>query len=310
MVNALHEAERLGFDTVQVFTKNQQQWKTPPLDPAVVRDWRAEVDRLGWQARTVSHASYLINLASVNDDLHRKSVDLMTEEIERCEALGIPCLVHHPGSWVGSDLESGISRIGAAYGELFRRTRGYRTVSCLEGTVGAGSTLGGPFEELAKLRTRIADVTGAAHRVGYCLDTCHMHAFGYDLSSRAGAEQVLREFDEVCGMEHLRVMHLNDSKGKPGSRLDRHAHIGAGTVGCAPRGERARLLASGFGAVVNHPRIRAVPKILETPKENTDAGTPWDEINVRRLRALVEGDPGLDRARRVGATPGNRGRKR
>jgi len=310
MVNALHEAEKLGFDTVQVFTKNQQQWKAPPLDPGVVTEWRAEVARLGWEDRTVSHASYLINLASVKDDLFQKSVDLMTEEVERCEALGIPFLVHHPGSWVGWDLESGIRRIGEAYGEVFRRTPGFRTVSCLEGTVGAGSTLGGPFQDLAKVRARIADVTGAASRVGFCLDTCHMHAFGHDLSSRAGAEQVLRDFDSTCGMEHLRVMHMNDSKGKAGSRLDRHAHIGLGTIGCAPRGERARLIASGFGAVVNHPRIRAVPKILETPKENNDSGTAWDVVNARRLRALMEESTGKTTARPPGAKARTRGTTR
>jgi deoxyribonuclease-4 len=290
MVNALHEAEKLGFDTVQVFTKNQQQWKAPPLDAGVVRDWRAELARLAWQDRTVSHASYLINLASVNDDLFRKSVDLMTDEIERCEALGIPFLVHHPGSSVGWDRESGIARIGVAYAEIFRRTPGYRTVSCLEGTVGAGNTLGGPFEELAKLRAVIADVTGAPQRVGFCLDTCHMHAFGYDLSERAASEQVLRDFDRLCGMRNLRVMHINDSKGAVGSRLDRHAHIGAGTIGRAPRGERARLGASGFAAVMNHPHLRGVPKILETPKEATPSGTAWDEINLRRLTSLV-GEP-------------------
>ena len=289
MVNALHEAEKLGFDTVQVFTKNQQQWKVPPLDPGVVREWRAEVERLGWQGRIVSHASYLINLASVKDDLFEKSVDLMVEEVERCEELGIPFLVHHPGSWVGWDLDSGVKRIGSAYAEIFRRTAGYRTVSCLEGTVGAGSTLGGPFQELAKLRALIADVTGASLRIGFCLDTCHMHAFGYDLSTRAGAEQIVREFDGVCGMDNLRVMHINDSKGKAGSRLDRHAHIGAGTIGNALRGERAKLAGSGFAGVVNHPSLVGVPKILETPKENNEAGASWDVINLRRLKALVDG---------------------
>ena len=307
MVNALHEAEKLGFDTVQVFTKNQQQWKAPPLDPAVVREWRTEVARLGWQGRTVSHASYLINLASVKDDLFEKSVDLMSEEIERCEALGIPFLVHHPGSWVGWDLESGVGRIAKAYGELFRRTPGYRTVSCLEGTVGAGSTLGGPFEELAKLRARIADVTGAPARIGFCLDTCHMHAFGYDFTTRAGAEQNLRDFDSTCGMENLRVMHVNDSKGKVGSRLDRHAHIGAGTIGNAPKGERGRLAASGFAAVVNHPHLSTVPKILETPKEDTPAGTAWDTLNLRRLKALTDGGTGSAHAAQ---RPGVNGRTR
>jgi deoxyribonuclease IV len=301
MVNALLEAEGLGLDTVQVFTKNQQQWKVSPLDGGVVRDWHAHVARLGWQGRTVSHASYLINLASVNDELWRKSVDLMTVEVERCEELGIPFLVHHPGSFTGSTLEHGLARITDAYAEVFRRTRGLRTVSCLEGTVGAGSLVGGRFEHLALLRESIGAATGQAGRLGFCLDTCHMHAAGYDLSTRESAAAALREFDQVCGILNLRVFHINDSKGGHGSRLDRHQHIGMGTIGGGlKRPTRARLAASGFAAVVNHPHCRGIPKIMETPKEERvgpwrptkpEGGTgpkPLDSINLQRLKDLIE----------------------
>ena len=140
LINALHEAERLRLDTVQIFTKNQQQWKAKPLDPAEIHRWREEIARLGWQGRTVAHASYLINLASPDDGLWRKSTDLMREEIERCEALEIPFLVHHPGAFTTSTREAGIDRIARAYAELSASTRGYKTVSCLENTVGGGST--------------------------------------------------------------------------------------------------------------------------------------------------------------------------
>lgn len=282
MVNALHEAEELGFDTVQVFTKNQQQWKAKPLDPVMVKEWLSELKRLGWENRTVSHASYLINLASVNDELWRKSIDLMTDEIERCETLSIPFLVHHPGSHVGGELDEGIRRIGEAYRELFKRTAGYRTVSCLEGTVGAGSTIGGPFEHLAKLRAIIADGTGLPERIGFCLDTCHMHAFGYDMSTREGADAVFDEFVAKCGPGTLRAMHINDSKGACASRLDRHAHIGEGTIG------KGKVSRSGFAAVVNRQELRDVPKILETPKEDNEKGVSWDRVNLRRLRALID----------------------
>lgn len=281
MVNALHEAESLGFDTVQIFTKNQQQWKAKPLDAAMVGEWRSEVARLGWEDRTVSHASYLINLATHSDELFRKSVGLMTDEVERCEALGIPFLVHHPGSHVGWTLEEGLAKIAAAYKEVFQRTRGYRTVSCLENTAGAGNTIGGPFEELGRLRGMIVGATGAPGRVGFCLDTCHMHAFGYDFSTREGAGRALDEFDGACGTSNLRVLHLNDSKGASGSRLDRHAHIGEGTIGTRP------MKRCGFSAVVNRPEFASVPKILETPKEDNKAGTPWDVVNLRRLKALI-----------------------
>lgn len=286
MLTALDEAQRLCFDTVQVFTKNQQQWAAKPLDPAMVSDWNSRVASLGWGDRMVSHASYLINLATHQDELWRKSIDLMTDEIERCEALGIRYLVHHPGSFVGHTLDAGLARIAGAYREIFSRTRGYQTVSCLEDTAGGGSTIGGPFEDLARLRSMIIDKTGEPPRIGYCLDSCHMHAFGHDLSTRDAAEKALDHFHATCGIENLRVVHLNDSKGAVGSKLDRHAHIGEGTIG-APD-----LAASGFAAIVNHPAIVKIPKILETPKEDRQDGVPWDIVNRARLVSLqTRADP-------------------
>ncbi len=284
---AAQNAKALGFDAVQVFTKNQRQWKTKPLDPVVAEDWRQAIEELGWQEQTVSHASYLINLASPDDELWHKSIDLMTEEISRCETLGIPFLVHHPGAFTTSDAASGLKRIALAYKSLCTRTAGYATVMCLEDTVGSGSNLGRTFDELAELRGLILDQTGAPHRVGFCFDTCHAHAGGYDLSTRKGGEAVLAEFDRLCGLDNLKVIHLNDSIGEVGSRKDRHAHIGEGTIGL---GTTAKTLAgSGFAAVVNHPKLQAVPMILETPKEPTEAGTPMDTINLRRLRRLLPG---------------------
>jgi deoxyribonuclease-4 len=302
MVNALLEAESLGMDTVQVFTKNQQQWKVAPLDPGVVRDWHSHIARLGWQGRTVSHASYLINLASVSDELWAKSMDLMTVEVQRCEELGIPFLVHHPGSFTGSTLDHGLRRIADAYAEIFRRTRGYKTISCLEGTVGAGSLIGGRFEHLGTLRDMTSQSTAEPQRIGFCLDTCHMHAAGYDMSTRAAASQALSEFDQTCGLEHLKVLHLNDSKGGVGSKLDRHQHIGMGTIGGGlKRPTHAKLAASGFAAIVNHPHCFTIPKILETPKEERSrtkplpapgsphkGPKPLDVINLQRLKALID----------------------
>lgn len=294
MVNALHEAETLGMDTVQVFTKNQQQWSAKPLDPGMVTEWSSELARLGWggekgtPGRTVSHASYLINLASCNDELWRKSVDLMRDEIERCETLGIGLLVHHPGSYVGWDLQRGLARIADAYAELFTSTAGYTTVSCLEDTAGAGSTIGGPLEELATLRGLIVERTGQPQRVGFCLDTCHLHAFGYDLSTRAGAKATLDRFAELeksgGGLAHVRAIHLNDSKGAAGSKLDRHTHIGEGTIGSGAGG----VAGSGFTEFVKRPEFRGIPKILETPKETNPKGTNWDTINLRTLNALLD----------------------
>lgn len=307
MLNALRGAGALSMDTVQVFTKNQQQWKAKPLDPGMVGEWRAEVSRLGWgggcrddaggltRGRIVSHASYLINLASVRDELWRQSVDLMCDEIERCERLGIAFLVHHPGSFVGGDLEGGLANIARAYAELFRRTSGYGTMLCLEGTTGSGSHIGGDFAHLARLREMIASATGVPGRVGFCLDTCHLHAAGYDCSTRERALETIAAFDRACGLENLRVLHLNDSKGALGSRLDRHDHIGAGHVGgfCfdgvreAAKDGSPPLARSGFAAFVTHPAFAHIPKIMETPKDDPPESPPWDWVNVNRLRALA-----------------------
>lgn len=285
MVNALLEAERLGLDTVQIFTKNQQQWKAPALDPIARDDWLRELHRLGWRDRTVSHASYLINLASPDDALWAKSIDLMTIEIERCAELEIPYLVHHPGAFTTSTREDGLARIAKAYRELFKRTSGLPVVSCLEDTVGSGSNLGRTFDELGALRSMILDETAAPERVGFCIDTCHAHAGGYDLSTISGAETAIGELDHHCGLSHVRVLHFNDSKGGAGSRKDRHAHIGEGDIGRGVTG--AGLAASGFAVFASHPAFREVPKILETPKESSPKGTPMDRINVRRLRKLA-----------------------
>lgn len=306
MTNALNEAVELGLDTVQVFTKNQQQWKAPPLDPGAVREWRSRVAELGWQDRIVSHASYLINLASMNEELWAKSVDLMTQEIERCETLGIAFLVHHPGSHVGTTLEVGLANIARAYKEVFRRTKGARVVSCFEGTAGAGSTIGGPFEHLRDVRSLSEESTGEAARLGYCLDSCHLHAAGHDMSTEASARAALGVFDAMCGVRHLKVWHLNDSKGKLGSHLDRHAHIGEGEVGggtpgkCSPK----KLRASGFAAILRDPRFASVPKIIETPKEADAKGKPMDLTNIKRLRGLMDerGRARLGLSRRASAS--------
>jgi deoxyribonuclease IV len=306
MLNALHQAMELGLDSVQVFTKNQQQWKAKPLDPGVVKDWRAEVSRLGWdrgcrdakgglsRGRVVSHASYLANLAGPDDGLWRRSVDLMTDEIERCEALGISLLVHHPGSYTTSDASAGLGRIVQAYRELLARTRGSHVVCCLENTVGSGGNMGRDFEELGRIRREIVAETGEPDRVAFCLDTCHAHAGGYDLSTAAQAEAALRAFDHGCGLESVMVVHMNDSKGAMGSRRDLHEHIGQGTIGKHPEG----LAASGFSAVVNHKALANIPKIMETPKGENDAGTPWDALNLRRLRGLMSLEPAPEKAKK------------
>lgn len=291
---AVHEARRLGLTALQVFTKNQQQWAAPPLAQAAVDQWRSALAQIGWTGpgpcRLVSHASYLINLASPDDALWRKSVDLMTVEIERCAALGIGLLVHHPGSHMGTGVNAGIDRIADAYRELFTRTAGAAVVSCLEATVGSGNHLGGRFEELRDLRQAIIAATGNTARVGYCIDTCHIHAAGYDLSTEASARDALSQLAQVCGLEHVRCLHLNDSKAPAGSRRDLHEHIGRGTIGPA-----------GFAPFLREPAFAGAPMIMETPKgppelDKARTSLPpekwpvaWDQINADALRAIAAG---------------------
>ncbi len=280
---ALREAVRLEMQTVQIFTKNQRQWKAPPMDPAAAGEWLAELRRLRW-TNTVSHASYLINLATPDDEHYRRSIDAMTDEMERAEALEIAFVVVHPGSSLDSPQEEGIRRLVGAIDEVNRRSAGFRARLCLETTVGGGSQIGGRFEHLAAVRQAVAE----AERVGTCFDTCHVTAAGYDLSTPASARAVFDEFDHVVGLEHLCCFHLNDSKFPCGSHRDRHEHIGLGHVGLAC-----------FRHIMTTGRFSRTPKILETEKAETEDGTPWDTINLRELRRLAAGrrNRGVDRRR-------------
>lgn len=298
---AAREAEALGFDTVQIFTKNQRQWAVKPLDETARDEWLEELCRLGWQHRTVAHTSYLINLASADEALREKSIALMREELERAAALSVEYLVMHPGAHLGTGVEAGLERIAEALARLFRETRGSRVVVCLENTAGGGSTLGRSLEELAQLAGLIERRAGSdarrsdgSSKVAFCIDTCHALAAGYDLESRTapttpggkarkrtldeGASAWLafmNEFDQKCGLDRLAVMHLNDSKGARGSHLDRHMHLGEG------------LVAPGvFRAIANHPALRDRPKILETPKEDNAEGVAMDTVNLRKLKRM------------------------
>ncbi|MFG0273656.1 MAG: deoxyribonuclease IV [Phycisphaerales bacterium] len=280
--NALVEAEGLGLDTVQIFTKNQRQWAVKPLADEAADEWLAHLDRLGWRGRIVAHDSYLINLASPDDALWAKSIALMDEELSRADRLGVSFLVSHPGAYTSSDADAGIDRIGRAWARLFEMHADGSVVLCLENTAGGGSTLGRTIEELQAIRASILKHAGkkVGDRVGFCIDTCHALAAGYDIRAEDDARAFFDDIDRALGIERVRVLHLNDSKGAVGSRIDRHEHIGKGEVGDG-----------AFAAIVNDPRLAGVPKILETPKGETETGTPLDTLNLRRLRRLLrEGD--------------------
>ena len=269
--NAVAEAVTLGMDCVQIFTKNQRQWKAPPLKESQVHAWTEAITgaNLG---PTASHDSYLINLASPKAETHGKSMALMVDEIERCEALGIQYLVAHPGAHTGSGEEAALKKIARSLDQIHRDLPGYRTITCLEITAGQGTNVGYRLEHLQQIIDRVAE----PQRLGVCLDSAHALAAGYDLTSREGAEGFCRQVDEVLGLDRVRLWHLNDSKVPLGSRVDRHEHIGHGHVSL-----------EAFEVIVNHPAFLQRPKILETPKQTAPDGRPWDAVNLETLRGLM-----------------------
>jgi deoxyribonuclease-4 len=270
--NALTAAEKFGFETVQVFTKNQQQWACPPLADDAVREWRSHCERLNFE-QTVSHDSYLINLASPDEALRRKSVRLFVEEVSRCAALAIPLLVTHPGAHMGDGEAAGLRRVAASLDEVHAAAPAAagRVVTCLEITAGQGTSLGYKLEHLAEVMSFVR----APERVAVCLDTAHLVAAGYDFRGRK-YPAFRREVERTVGAGRVKVLHLNDSKKPLGSRVDRHEHIGRGTIGV-----------DGFKPFVRDKQYRDVPKILETAKGKDEKGREWDAVNVEVLRGLM-----------------------
>jgi deoxyribonuclease-4 len=243
-----------------------------PLEQPAIDDWKSHLKRLKFK-RTVAHDSYLINLAAVNDQFWRQSVELFVEEIRRCWQLGIPYLVAHPGAHMGAGEQAGINKIVASLNiihEMIPEAAG-KVTTCLEITAGQGSCLGCKLEHLAE----IVEGVKQSRRLGVCLDTAHLWAAGYDFRGRQYAK-LRREIDRTVGLSRVKVWHMNDSKRELGSRVDRHDHIGRGKIGI-----------DGFKAIVRDDAFENVPKILETPKAKHDDGRDWDEVNTETLRGLV-----------------------
>jgi deoxyribonuclease-4 len=266
---AFANAKSAGCDTIQIFSKNQQQWKGKTLTDAEVTQFRAAHAESGINPLVV-HDSYLINLASPDAELQAKSRAAFADELDRCARLGIPYLVTHPGAHVGSGVEAGLARVAEALDAIFATGVGAGVTVLLETTAGQGTTLGRTFEELAT----IIAACKYPERLGVCLDTCHILVAGYEFRTPESAAQLVADFDRIIGIDRLKIIHANDAQKDLGSRTDRHAHIGSGFVGL-----------DGFRSLMMQPAIRHVPMILETPKEND----PQDDIdNLARLRALAE----------------------
>lgn len=293
--HALLAAQAHGCETVQLFTASPSQWSVTPAPGSKAGNPSTD-DPNRWHARELTdeevrlfrrkmrqarlrlpmaHDSYLINLASPDEALWGRSIEAFVVELRRAEQLGLRYLVTHPGAHVESGEEAGLLRIVQAIDRVHERCAGFRVKVLLETTAGQGTTLGHRFEHLARILVRVK----APRRLGVCLDTCHVFAAGYALAPRAEYDATMREFDRLIGLRRLRAFHLNDSLKPFGSRVDRHAHIGKGYLGLEP-----------FRLLVNDPRFRERPMVLETPKEDTDDGD-MDMVNLDILRGLLNDPP-------------------
>lgn len=267
MSRAVDHARAVDATALQVFVKSPNQWAARPFAAGEVDAYRAASRDAGLVRHTLAHASYLINLGTPDAALWEKSIASFDDELARCEALGIPWLVVHPGSHVGSGVEAGCARVATALSRILSRPR--PTGVLLENTAGQGHTLGAKPEELAEIMRRV----DRPDSLGMCFDTCHALAAGYDIRDAEGYRRTIEHLDEVVGLDRIRGFHLNDSQADLGSRRDRHEHIGKGKLGL-----------EAFRLVLNDRRFRDVPMVLETPKGEDLAE---DIMNLGVLRSLV-----------------------
>jgi deoxyribonuclease-4 len=265
-----------GCEALQIFTKNANQWRGKPLDPAEVTAFRTRIDQTGIKP-VVSHASYLINLATTFPVLREQSIAAFVDELDRAEALGLLGVVIHPGTCTAGTEADAFRLIADAIRQAFRARPRRKTMVILEHTAGQGRTVGYRFEHLAAI---IRHLHGSA-RVGVCLDTCHLVASGYDIVTESGHGATFEAFDRSVGLERLKVFHGNDSKRPCGSRVDRHEHIGHGCLGEEP-----------FRRILHDRRFAGLPILIETEKSKRTekAGTivtdPFDMQNLQTLRRL------------------------
>jgi deoxyribonuclease IV len=266
---AVERARARGCDCVQVFTKNNNQWRAKPITADDAQRFRAALAELSVTC-PLAHDSYLINLASPDPALWRRSIDALVAELLRAETLGIPYVVFHPGAYTSGSEAEGLRRLIRALDEVLAQTRGKPVGCLLETTAGQGTSIGWRFEHLAAILAGVK----APERLGVCFDTCHVFAAGYRLATRRQYHATMRIFDRIVGIGQICAFHLNDSLRELGSRVDRHAHIGRGHLGLEP-----------FRALLCDRRFRQVPMYLETPKGQRE-GVDWDVVNLQTLRSL------------------------
>jgi deoxyribonuclease-4 len=265
---AVERGVSIGCTTMQMFVKNNNQWSGKELTDEDISTYK-KLLRESSIGPVVVHDTYLINLCAKDAQILRKSRVTLKDELNRCEILGVACLNFHPGSHVGAGEAEGIKRIAESLNVIHEETKGYRVKSVLETTAGQGTAIGHQFGQLRQ----IIDMVAEPDRMAVCVDTCHMFAAGYDISTERGYEKTFEEFDAIIGLNRLVAFHVNDSKRELGSHVDRHDHIGKGKIG-----------KTGFRLLMNDDRFRTVPKILETPK---GPEMKEDVRNMKTLRNMV-----------------------
>jgi len=263
---ALTRATSIGCTTLQIFTKSNRQWAPQEPSPEAREAFFSAQKETGI-SMVVAHASYLINLGSPDADINRKSLVAAKKEFKVCDDLRIPYLVIHPGSYTTGTPHHAIKAIAEGINKILHHVPGSAMI-LLETMAGQGTAVGKTFKELAEIR----DLVTEKNRVGICLDTCHVFAAGYDISTKQGYDSLWKDFQRDIGLSHLKVIHMNDSKRECGSQVDRHEEIGKGEIGLA-----------GFRLLMNDERLISVPKILETPKADLED----DARNMRTLKSLI-----------------------
>jgi deoxyribonuclease-4 len=265
---AIERACSIQCRAMQMFVKNNMQWFARPLTREEIHAFLEHAERQELAA-VFAHANYLINLAATNPQFHANSLRALGEELVRADQLGLPFIVLHPGAHLGAGEAAGLEKIVRSIDQVFANIPKVKTRVALETTAGQGSSIGHRFEHLAQIISQVRE----PERLCVCLDTAHVFAAGFDLTTEAGTREMFRDFDRVIGLERLVALHLNDSKTGRGSRVDRHQHIGKGRIGL-----------NAFRVIMREPRFRKIPKVLETPKGKD---LREDVANLRTLRELA-----------------------
>ena len=267
---AVERGNRIGCTAMQMFVKNNNQWHGKPLTESDISTYKELLSKSSI-GPVVVHDTYLINLCATDRAILRKSRAALKDELDRCEMLGVPYLNFHPGAHMGRGEEDGIKLIAESLNVIHDETKQYKVKSVVETTAGQGTAIGYTFDHIR----RIIDAVDEKNRMAVCVDTCHVFAAGYDISTEEGYERTFKEFDDIIGLDRLVAFHVNDSKRELNSHVDRHEHIGKGRIGL-----------KGFRLLMNDDRFSAIPKILET-----DKGPEMleDIENMKVLRSLIKG---------------------